>query len=167
MLAGDLDTGKAVLRDYINATIGFEELGRATGTPPKSLMRMFGPRGNPQASNLFAVLSHLQKQSRSQARYDVGVGELTKKEFRTVSEAREALTKHTTALNALSKAARNPLADALRTIEENSAVRQMLREVERNEALRRAVEGPLAELRRAGVLISNRQFDRRWSARSE
>ena len=62
MLAGDLATGKAVLRDYINATIGFEELGRATGTPPKSLMRMFGPRGNPQASNLFAVLGHLQKQ---------------------------------------------------------------------------------------------------------
>jgi DNA-binding phage protein len=62
MLDGDLKTGKAVLRDYINATIGFEELGRATGTPPKSLMRMFGPRGNPQASNLFAVLGHLQKQ---------------------------------------------------------------------------------------------------------
>jgi len=62
MLAGDLATGKALLRDYINATIGFEELGRATGTPPKSLMRMFGPRGNPQASNLFAVLGHLQKQ---------------------------------------------------------------------------------------------------------
>jgi len=61
MLEGDLATGKAVLRDYINATIGFEALGRATGTPPKSLMRMFGPRGNPQASNLFAVLGYLQK----------------------------------------------------------------------------------------------------------
>jgi DNA-binding phage protein len=61
MLDGDLETGKAVLRDYINATIGFEELGRATGTPPKSLMRMFGPRGNPRASNLFAVLRDLQK----------------------------------------------------------------------------------------------------------
>jgi hypothetical protein len=62
MLDGDLETGKAVLRDYINATIGFDALGRATGTPPKSLMRMFGPRGNPQAANLFAVLRHLQKQ---------------------------------------------------------------------------------------------------------
>jgi len=62
MLAGDLATGKAVLRDYINVTIGFEALGRVTGTPPKSLMRMFGPRGNPQASNLFAVLGHLQEQ---------------------------------------------------------------------------------------------------------
>jgi hypothetical protein len=61
MLAGDFKTGKAVLRDCINAAIGFEELGRATGTPPKSLMRMFGPRGNPQASNLFAVLGQLQR----------------------------------------------------------------------------------------------------------
>ena len=61
MLAGDLATGKAILRDYINVTIGFEALGQATGTPPKSLMRMFGPRGNPQASNLFAVLGQLQK----------------------------------------------------------------------------------------------------------
>ena len=61
MLAGELATGKAVLRDYIHVTIGFEALGQATGTPPKSLMRMFGPRGNPQASNLFAVLAHLQK----------------------------------------------------------------------------------------------------------
>jgi hypothetical protein len=60
-LASDVATGKAVLRDYINATIGFEERGRATGTPPKSLMRMFAPRGNPQASNLFGVLGHLQR----------------------------------------------------------------------------------------------------------
>ena len=50
MLAGDVDTGKAILRDYIKATVGFEKLGRATGTQPKSLIRMFGPRGNPQAT---------------------------------------------------------------------------------------------------------------------
>ena len=55
MLAGDVDTGKAILRDYIKATIGFEKLGEATGTRPKSLIRMFGPRGNPQARNLFGV----------------------------------------------------------------------------------------------------------------
>lgn len=64
MLAGDVDTGKAILRDYINATMGFERLGAATGTSPKSLMRMFGPRGNPQAKNLFAVIGHLQKQAK-------------------------------------------------------------------------------------------------------
>jgi hypothetical protein len=61
MLAGDVDTGKAILRDYIKATIGFEKLGEATGTQPKSLIRMFGPRGNPQARNLFSVLGYLQK----------------------------------------------------------------------------------------------------------
>ena len=63
LLAGDVETGKSVLRDYIKATIGFEKLGEATGAPPKSLIRMFGPRGNPQARNLFGVLSCLQKQA--------------------------------------------------------------------------------------------------------
>lgn len=63
LLSGDVDTGKAVLRDYINATIGFENLSEAINTPPKSLMRMFSQRGNPQAKNLFAVISHLQTQS--------------------------------------------------------------------------------------------------------
>jgi DNA-binding phage protein len=64
LLAGDLETGKAVLRDYINATVGFERLARDTGTPPKSLMRMLGPKGNPRASNLLAVLGNLQRASR-------------------------------------------------------------------------------------------------------
>lgn len=63
MLAGDVETGKAILRDYIKATIGFEKLGEATGTQPKSLIRMFGPRGNPQARNLFGVIGYLQKQA--------------------------------------------------------------------------------------------------------
>ena len=63
MLSGDLDTGKAIMRDYIKATVGFEKLGAATGAPPKSLIRMFGPRGNPQARNLFSVIGYLQKRA--------------------------------------------------------------------------------------------------------
>jgi len=63
MLAGDVDTGKAILRDYIKATVGFEKLSEATGAPPKSLIRMFGPRGNPQARNLFGIIGYLQKQA--------------------------------------------------------------------------------------------------------
>jgi hypothetical protein len=58
MLSGDVETGKIILRDYIKATIGFEKLGGATGAPPKSLIRMFGPRGNPQAKNLFSVIGY-------------------------------------------------------------------------------------------------------------
>ncbi len=53
MLTSDVDTGKAILRDYIEAT----------GTQAKSLIRMFGPRGNPQARNLFSVIGHLQRQA--------------------------------------------------------------------------------------------------------
>jgi DNA-binding phage protein len=63
MLSGDVDTGKTILRDYIKATVGFEKLGEATQTPSKSLIRMFGPRGNPQAKNLFSVIGYLQKQA--------------------------------------------------------------------------------------------------------
>lgn len=63
MLNGDVESGKAVLRDYIKATGGFEQLGTETGASAKSLIRMFGPRGNPQARNLFAVISHLQRQA--------------------------------------------------------------------------------------------------------
>jgi len=63
MLSGDIETGKIILRDYIKATVGFEKLGAATGAPPKSLIRMFGPRGNPQAKNLFSVIGYLQKKA--------------------------------------------------------------------------------------------------------
>ncbi|NQV82572.1 MAG: transcriptional regulator [Rhodospirillales bacterium] len=61
LLSGDVETGKAALRDYINATIGFDALGSLTDKSPKSLMRMFGPVGNPQARNLFEIIGHLQK----------------------------------------------------------------------------------------------------------
>ncbi len=61
LLEGDVETGKALLRNYINATIGFEELADNVGSPPKSLMRMFSANGNPRADNLFSVIHHLQK----------------------------------------------------------------------------------------------------------
>lgn len=60
MLAGDVETGKAILRDYINSAVGFVQLAEATHIPAKSLMRMFGPKGNPRADNLFQVIRHLQ-----------------------------------------------------------------------------------------------------------
>ena len=61
MLSGDIETGKSLLRDYINATIGFEELGILVQKSPKSLMRMFSPNGNPTASNLFNIIHILQQ----------------------------------------------------------------------------------------------------------
>jgi DNA-binding phage protein len=60
-LNGDLETGKAVLRDYVNATLGFQELEERTDIPAKSLMRMLGPKGSPSAANLSSILTVLQK----------------------------------------------------------------------------------------------------------
>jgi DNA-binding phage protein len=61
LLRGDLDAGKAMLRDYINATIGFETLAREIGKDSKSIHRMLGPRGNPTAENIFSIVRILQK----------------------------------------------------------------------------------------------------------
>jgi DNA-binding phage protein len=63
LLVGDLETGKSILRDYINATIGFDKLAEETGTPAKSLKSMLGPRGNPNARNLLSVIHRLQSAS--------------------------------------------------------------------------------------------------------
>jgi hypothetical protein len=68
LLAGDVEAGKLILRDYIKATVGFERLAEATHTPAKSLIRMFGPRGNPQARNLFGVIGYLQKRAKVELR---------------------------------------------------------------------------------------------------
>jgi len=61
MLEGDIETGKVVLRDYINGTIGFPALAKEMKRSPKSLMRMLGPEGNPQARNLFELVAILQR----------------------------------------------------------------------------------------------------------
>lgn len=61
LLGGEVEVGKALLRRYIKAAVGFEELGRLTGKSPKSLMRMFGPKGNPQARNLLEAINQLQR----------------------------------------------------------------------------------------------------------
>jgi DNA-binding phage protein len=60
-LAGDVETGKIILRDFINATVGFTKLGNVTRRSAKSLMRMLGPKGNPQARNLFQIVAYLQR----------------------------------------------------------------------------------------------------------
>lgn len=61
MITGDLETGKSVLRKYINGTVGFVKLGADLGRSPKVLMRMFSSTGNPQARNLFEIVAYLQK----------------------------------------------------------------------------------------------------------
>lgn len=60
LLSGDLQAGKTMLRDYINATITFERLAEKLGKPSKSVHRMLGPRGNPRAQSIFGIIKILQ-----------------------------------------------------------------------------------------------------------
>ncbi len=72
-LDGEMDEARTLLRDCINATIGFARLSDATHTPVKSLMRMVGPRGNPTASHFGAVLRAVQNEAGVHARVEVDV----------------------------------------------------------------------------------------------
>src|SRR2546427_10753852 len=58
-LGGDLITGKAILRDMVNATVGFEELATELDKPSKSLHRMLAPRGNANTDNFFRLVTAL------------------------------------------------------------------------------------------------------------
>ena len=62
MIADDMETGRSLMRNYINATVGFERLAATIDKPKNSLMRMFGPNGNPSANNIFHIIGALQKQ---------------------------------------------------------------------------------------------------------
>ncbi len=62
VLNGETDTAKSLLRDLINATVGFEALGSALGKSSKSLHRMLSVNGNPTLENLSQILNYLQKQ---------------------------------------------------------------------------------------------------------
>lgn len=61
--AGNTAVGKAILRDLVNATIGFEELALTLKKPSKSLHRMLAPRGNPSTDNFFSIVNALQKKA--------------------------------------------------------------------------------------------------------
>jgi len=60
LLSGEVTLGKELLRDYINATVGFPKLVADTKIHVKTLHQMFGPNGNPTASNLFEIVACLQ-----------------------------------------------------------------------------------------------------------
>ena len=60
-ISGDLNASKAMLRDYINATITFQELAKRLKKSSKSIHRMLGPSGNPRAENMLEIIKILQE----------------------------------------------------------------------------------------------------------
>src|SRR6266851_1698367 len=61
LLSGEVALSKELLRDYINATVGFPKLARHTKLHVKTLHQMFGPNGNPTANHLFLIVAYLQR----------------------------------------------------------------------------------------------------------
>ena len=61
LLSGEVALGKELLRDYINAAVGFPKLAAHTKIHVKTLHQMFGPNGNPTARNLFDIVAYLQQ----------------------------------------------------------------------------------------------------------
>ena len=59
-LSGEPDAARLILRDLVNATVGFESLAELTHKPSKSLHRMLSPRGNPSMDNLAAIFSAIR-----------------------------------------------------------------------------------------------------------
>ena len=56
-LGDEPETARLILRDLVNATLGFEHLAKLTDMPSKSLHRMLSPRGNPGMDNLAAIFA--------------------------------------------------------------------------------------------------------------
>lgn len=58
-LGGEPGAARLILRDLVNATVGFENLAELTRKPSKSLHRMLSPKGNPSMDNLAAIFGAL------------------------------------------------------------------------------------------------------------
>ncbi|CAN7489004.1 transcriptional regulator [Phenylobacterium sp. LjRoot225] len=61
-LNGEPETARLILRDLVNATVGFEGLARETARPSKSLHRMLSSHGNPSMDNLSAIFGAVRRQ---------------------------------------------------------------------------------------------------------
>lgn len=60
-LNGEPEVARLILRDLVNATVGFEELALETSKPSKSLHRMLSAKGNPTMDNLTTIFNVLRK----------------------------------------------------------------------------------------------------------
>lgn len=59
-LNGEPEIARVILRDLVNATVGFEGLAKETDKPSKSLHRMLSAKGNPSMDNLAAIFSAIR-----------------------------------------------------------------------------------------------------------
>jgi len=60
-LNGEAEAARLLLREVVNATVGFEQIAATTNRPSKSIHRMLSARGNPTMESLTAVFSAIRK----------------------------------------------------------------------------------------------------------
>ncbi len=72
ILNNEADVAKTLLRDYVNATIGFQELGTLTDKKPQSLMRMLSASGNPSLGNISKLMASLRQHEGVQLHVSAG-----------------------------------------------------------------------------------------------
>jgi DNA-binding phage protein len=60
-LSGEPETARLILRQLVNATLGFELLARITAVPSQRLNRMLSPRGNQSMDTLAAIFDAIGK----------------------------------------------------------------------------------------------------------
>jgi DNA-binding phage protein len=68
LISGEAETARVILRDLVNATLGFEQLSKLTDVPSKSLHRMLSPKGNPSMDNLAAIFGAVSSKISRSAR---------------------------------------------------------------------------------------------------
>jgi DNA-binding phage protein len=72
LLNDEVDVAKTLLRDYVNATLGFKALAALTDKKPQSLMRMLSKKGNPSLGNISKVISSLRQHEGVELHVSVG-----------------------------------------------------------------------------------------------
>lgn len=68
---GEPDTAKLILRDLVNATVGFESLAEEVHKPAKSLHRMLSASGNPTMKNISTIFSAIKRALKVEIRTSV------------------------------------------------------------------------------------------------
>jgi len=68
---GEPESAKLILRDLVNATVGFEALADEIHKPAKSLHRMLSKSGNPTMTNVSAIFAAIKRALKVEVRAQV------------------------------------------------------------------------------------------------
>ncbi len=86
---------------------------------------------------------------------------------KAIRDAQSVIERNHSTFERAREAAESPLLNVAKAMEGNSVVRRMLADIEKNRTMIRSAEGPLAELRRAGVFDSSSPWQQEFKRTQE